>query len=53
MAEDPYDQVTVRIYRKDWRTLHRLQLEQEPGLRRKPSLAEIIAQAVKRLEEVP
>lgn len=43
----------MRIYRKDWRTLCRVQMEQEAQLRRKPSLAEIVRMAVQRLEEKP
>jgi hypothetical protein len=47
--DDDYEYVSVRIYRKDWRTLHRVQMEREAEHRGKPSLTVLLSEAVKQM----
>ena len=48
--EDDYEQVSVRIYKRDWRAILRMQAAAAES-RRKPSQAEIVRDAMKLLEE--
>ena len=51
MPNDDYDSVTARIYKKDRRKLLRLQLKATERHGRKVSLAELVGDAVKLLED--